>query len=108
MKKNVFITSTGTDIGKTFLTIMLIKRAIKLNLKVNAIKPIISGFDLNNLYETDTGIILKALNSSSTNIDKISPWRFKDPLSPDMAAKNEDRYIQFEDLCTFCKNSINN
>ncbi len=107
MQKNAFITSTGTNIGKTFLTEMLIKRAIKLNHKVNALKPIISGFSINNLKETDSGIILEALNTSSNNIDKISPWRFKDPLSPDIAAKNEGKYIKFEDLCNFCQRNIN-
>ena len=107
MQKNAFITSTGTNIGKTFLTEMLIKRAIKLNYKVNALKPIISGFNINNFDETDSGIILEALNASSHNIDKISPWRFKDPLSPDIAAKNEGKYIKFEDLYNFCQSNIN-
>ena len=108
MKKNAFITSTGTDIGKTFLTEMMIKRSIKLNHKVNALKPIISGFDIDNFKETDTGIILEALNSSLHEIDKISPWRFKEPLSPDIAAIKEDKYIKFEDLCSFCQSNIEN
>ena len=49
--KKAFITSTGTNIGKTFLTAMLIKRAITFNHKVNALKPIISGFNINDLNE---------------------------------------------------------
>ena len=51
MQKYAFITSTGTNIGKTFLTTMLIKRAIKLNHRVNALKPIISGFNINDLND---------------------------------------------------------
>ena len=108
MQKYAFITSTGTNIGKTFLTAMLIKRAITLNHKVNALKPIISGFNINDLNETDTGIILDALKGSINDIDKISPWRFSDPLSPDMAAKNEEKIINFTDLVNFCINNINN
>ena len=107
MKKNAFITSTGTNIGKTFLTKMLINRSIELNYKVSAIKPIISGFDKNNFNETDTGIIINALNTPKIDIDKISPWRFKEPLSPDLAAKNEGKYINFEELLYFCEQSIN-
>ena len=107
MKKKAFITSTGTNIGKTFLTKMLINRSIELNYKVSAIKPIISGFNKNNFEETDTGIIINALNTSKIDIDKISPWRFKEPLSPDLAAKNEGKYINFEELLYFCKQSIN-
>ena len=107
MKKNAFITSTGTNIGKTFLTKMLINRSIELNYKVSAIKPIISGFNNNNFEETDTGIIINALNTPKIDIDKISPWRFKEPISPDLAAKNEGKYINFEELIHFCKQSIN-
>ena len=107
MKKKAFITSTGTNIGKTFLTKMLINRSIELNYKVSAIKPIISGFNKNNFNETDTGIIVNALNTPKIDIDKISPWRFKEPLSPDLAAKNEGKYINFEELLYFCKQSIN-
>ena len=107
MKKNAFITSTGTNIGKTFLTKMLINRSIELNYKVSAIKPIISGFNKNNFNETDTGIIINALNTPKIDIDKISPWRFKEPLSPDLAAKNEGKYIKFEELLYFCEQSIN-
>ena len=83
MLKPIFITSTGTNIGKTYLTNLLIKRALKLNYKINAIKPIISGFNMANLEETDSGIILKALSMDKYRIDEISPWRFKDSLSPD-------------------------
>ena len=108
MQKYAFITSTGTNIGKTFLTAMLIKRAITFNHKVNALKPIISGFNINDLNVTDTGIILDSLKGSINDIDKISPWRFRDPLSPDMAAKNEEKTINFTDLVNFCINNINN
>ena len=105
--KKAFITSTGTNIGKTFLTKMLINRSIELNYKVSAIKPIISGFNKNNFEETDTGIIINALNAPKIDIDKISPWRFKEPLSPYLAAKNEGKYINFEELIHFCEQSIN-
>ena len=33
--------------------------------------------------------------------------RFKEPLSPDLAAKNEGKYINFEELLYFCEQSIN-
>ena len=63
MLKPIFITSTGTNIGKTYLSKLIIKKAQKLNLKVNAIKPIISGFNMDNFDTTDTGIILKELRT---------------------------------------------
>ena len=106
MLKPIFITSTGTNIGKTYLTNLLIKRALKLNYKINAIKPIISGFNMANLEETDSGIILKALSIDKSRIDEISPWRFKDPLSPDMAAKLAKKEINFKEIINYCNSYI--
>ena len=106
MLKPIFITSTGTNIGKTYLTNLLIKRALKLNYKINAIKPIISGFNIAKLEETDSGIILKALSMDKRRIDEISPWRFKDPLSPDMAAKLAKKEINFKEIINYCNSYI--
>ena len=106
MLKPIFITSTGTNIGKTYLTNLLIKRALKLNYKINAIKPIISGFSMANLEKTDSGIILKALSMNKYRIDEISPWRFKDSLSPDMAAKLAKKEIKFKEVINFCHSRI--
>ena len=106
MIKPIFITSTGTNIGKTYLTNLLIKRAMMLNYRIKAIKPIISGFNINNLDESDSGIILKALGKNKSYLDKISPWRFETPLSPDMAANIAKRKINFKELINFCNSHI--
>ena len=105
--KPIFITSTGTNIGKTYLTNLLIRRAKNLNYKIKAIKPIISGFNINNLDESDSGIILKALGMNKSHIDEISPWRFEAPLSPDIAANLEKKEINFKELIRFCNGHIN-
>jgi len=106
MIKPIFITSTGTNIGKTHLTKLIINRCKELNLYIDAIKPIISGYDNKNIYNTDTGIILKSLKKNNKDINKISPWRFKAPLSPDIAAKLSNQEIDFNDVKEFCKNRI--
>lgn len=105
MKKSYFITATGTDIGKTFLTENLCT-ALKEK-DVFAIKPVISGFNMDE--ESDTKRILRSLGMefSESNIDKISPYRFKLPLSPDMAARSENKEINFAELISFCHDYIN-
>ena len=44
-----FITATGTDIGKTYITCLLIKTAAKMGISVRGVKPVISGFDENKI-----------------------------------------------------------
>jgi dethiobiotin synthetase len=100
MRQRYFITATGTDIGKTFITAALARQAKALGKSVAAYKPVISGFDPDRPEESDTGILLQALGLPSTpeNIEKISPWRFREPLAPTMAAKLENRTLDFEAL----------
>ena len=86
--RTFFISSTGTEIGKTIVTTILLRQIRMANKSVEAIKPIITGFDENNFYKTDTAMILNELGREVTkdNIDQISPWRFKDPISPNLDA----------------------
>jgi len=99
----VFITSTGTGIGKTFLTAGLVRYFQENSQSVEAYKPVISGFDPSAPEASDTGVILSALGRRATEdeIDRISPWRFAAPLSPNMAAHKEGRTIDFQALVTY-------
>jgi len=104
----VFVTATGTDVGKTFVTAGLIRELRKQGRSVQALKPVISGFDQNAVGASDTGAILDALGREPTPdaIARVSPWRFAAPLSPDMAARRENRSVEFDGLLGFCRNRI--
>ncbi len=39
-------------------------------------------------------------------LDRVSPWRFAAPLSPDMAAAREGKAIDFEALVRVCREGI--
>lgn len=100
-----FVTSTGTGVGKTFLTAALVEYFRGLGKTVEAYKPVISGFDAAAAEESDTGVLLSALGRrvTSEEIARISPWRFAAPLSPHMAARREGRTIDFSALITYSK-----
>ncbi len=102
-----FITATGTDIGKTFTLEKICQKLIKDGNKVEAIKPIISGFNDND-QNSDSAKILKILGLDLTknNLDKISPYRFSAPLSPNIAAALENKNIDFSELVKFCQDKI--
>ena len=101
----VFVTSSGTDIGKTFVTLRLLAELKAAGRSARALKPIASGFDAAQLERSDTGLLLRAqgLAPSAVNIDAVSPWRFAAPLSPDMAAARERRSIPFDELLAVCR-----
>lgn len=100
-----FITSTGTDLGKTFLTRGLIRHMRARGRAVTAIKPVLSGFDPREAAGSDPGLLLAALGRPVT-IDEIallSPWRFAAPLSPHIAARLEGRHVALPAVVEFCR-----
>ena len=100
----LFITSTGTDIGKTFVTAALVHHARMAGRSVRAIKPVVSGFSNEIMAASDTAVLLDAMGAplDEAGIAACSPWRFTAPLSPDMAAAREGASIDFEALCSWC------
>jgi dethiobiotin synthetase len=104
----VFVTGTGTDVGKTFVTAALIRHLRAGGKTVDARKPVVSGFDPQNAANSDPGILLDALGRPITagEIDRIAPWRFAAPLSPDLAAKQESRSIDFRSVLQFSDSAV--
>jgi dethiobiotin synthetase len=101
----VFITSSGTGIGKTFVTLRLIAELEARGRSVRALKPVASGFDAAQPEGSDTALLLRAqgLDLTAESLDAASPWRFAAPLSPDMAARAERRSIPFAALVAHCR-----
>ena len=103
-----FVTSTGTGLGKTYLTCGLIEALRRRDVAIDAVKPVISGFAEDDVSESDTGLILRALGLpiDAPRIAEISPWRFRAALSPDMAAAREGKSVVLHDLVDFCRSAI--
>ena len=78
--------------------------------KARALKPVITGWDDDPaaIADSDTGQLLVAqgLAPTAENIDACSPFRFKAPLAPDMAAAREGLALDYERLIAFCRDSI--
>ena len=103
-----FITGTGTDIGKTWLACALLRHWRAEGRQVAAFKPVLSGFDAAAPLASDAGALLAALGreASTAELDAIAPWRFVAPLSPDMAAAREGRFIDFGELGAFTRRCV--
>jgi dethiobiotin synthetase len=104
----IFITATGTDVGKTFVAASLVGHFRQMGRQVEAIKPVVSGFDPAQAAASDPGVLLKALGLpvSAPEIERISPWRFRAPLSPDLAARREGRSIDVDKVIAYCQSAI--
>jgi dethiobiotin synthetase len=105
-KSAYFVTATGTDIGKTYVTAGLLRLLREEG--ASAIKPVASGFTMETAASSDPGVLLDAMGEPVTEeaLARISPWRFAAPLSPDLAAAREGRVIDYGALLEFSRSSV--
>ncbi|MGC6494144.1 MAG: dethiobiotin synthase [Myxococcota bacterium] len=100
----VFVTGSGTDIGKTWVTCRWVEALRQQGASVTALKPVMSGLEGVPLEETDVGRLLQAMGRevSPSGVEAICPWRFGPPISPDMAAARAGTPLALEALAAFC------
>ncbi|MBW4036741.1 MAG: dethiobiotin synthase [Proteobacteria bacterium] len=103
-----FITGTGTDIGKTHIAAAMLRHWRGQGIKAWALKPVASGYQPARSAASDAGTLLAAMGQMTSDavVAKICPWRFPDPLSPDMAAARAGKTIPFDALLAFCRTEM--
>lgn len=104
----IFVTGTGTDVGKTHILSALLEAHRAAGGKARIMKPVISGFDPAQLNATDTIRLMRANGDELTGegVQSVSPWRFKAALSPDMAAFKEGRDLMIDSVVNWCLDRI--
>jgi dethiobiotin synthetase len=104
----IFITATGTNVGKTQVVASLIRHLREVGRTVEAVKPIVSGYDSARAATSDPSTLIAALGLpfSPESIDRVSPWRFQAAVSPDIAAQYEGRIIDVDGVVAFCQSAI--
>jgi dethiobiotin synthetase len=108
LKQGFFVTATGTDIGKTYVSAGLLRHWHQAGKRVAALKPVLSGFDRGQAATSDAGELLRAMGLpvDDAHLDRLAPWRFAAPLSPDMAALREGKTIDPEAVAAFCQRQL--
>jgi dethiobiotin synthetase len=101
----VFVTATGTEVGKTVVVRGLIKALRAEGRAVEALKPVVSGYDPHEAAGSDPGLLLAALGEPVTpeGVARISPFRFTEPVSPHLAARREGKKIDFNAVVELCR-----
>lgn len=89
-----FVTSTGTEIGKTFVSCLLLRSLRNQYDSIGYWKPVASGCE-----ETEYGYRspdeVEVLDRTELSPEEVhATYRFDAPLSPDKAAEREERFIQ--------------
>lgn len=99
MTKGLFVTATGTDVGKTFISALLVKKMRELGLNCGYYKPALSGAEFKDgeLIPGDCEYVLKSAGMASNPTDCAS-YIFKTAVSPHLAAEIEGQEIKKEKI----------
>jgi dethiobiotin synthetase len=94
MARGVFITGTGTGVGKTYVAALIAKALRESALHVGVYKPVASGCELQNgeLFSPDAISLWNAAGRPRT-LEEVCPQRFAAPLAPHLAARAEGRRV---------------
>ena len=95
MSKSIFITGTGTDVGKTYVSGLIVKKLRGLGINAGYYKPALSGAEYLN-EKLVPGDCLYVSERAGLDIDpaKLTSYMFKTPVSPHLAAAIEGRRIE--------------
>jgi len=88
--RGVFVTGTGTEVGKTVAAAVIARTLVSGGEKVSVYKPALSGLDEGG--EPDHEVLRRASGSEQSD-DEIAPYRFGPAVSPHLAAAMEKREI---------------
>ena len=108
MSKGYFVTATGTDVGKTFVTALLVKKWRDSGIDAGYYKAALSGAELRDgkWVAGDADYVKRIANLSDTQEQLVS-YVYKEAVSPHLAARKEGNPVElakvkadFDAACT--------
>jgi dethiobiotin synthetase len=93
--RGLFVTGTDTDVGKTYVTSLIVRELQKDGIAVGVYKPVCTGADIRPNGEPtwrDVNALCRAIGGTDRH-DRICPQRFRAPVAPPVAAGLEDRQV---------------
>lgn len=91
MHKGIFVTGTGTDIGKTFVTALLVRKLHDAGCAAAYFKAAVSGNerDENGRLIPGDAAYVKRISGISQSLDTMCPYIYETAVSPHLASRIE-------------------
>jgi len=91
----VFVTGTGTEVGKTVVAAVIARTLAATGKRVAVFKPAVTGLEEGG--ESDHALLRRASESGQSD-EEIAPYRYGPPASPHLAAAQAGETIESEQL----------
>ena len=98
MSKNIFITGTGTDVGKTYVTGLILKKLNESGRNAAYFKAAMSGNERSadgSLIPGDA-LFVKTVSGISQPLDEMCPYIYETAVSPHLASKIEGNPVELK------------
>lgn len=97
MSKGYFVTATGTDVGKTFVTALLVKKWRDSGIDAGYYKAALSGAELREgkWIAGDADYVKRIAHLPDTQEQLVS-YVYKEAISPHLAARKEGNAVEME------------
>ncbi|MEG2935334.1 MAG: dethiobiotin synthase [Clostridium sp.] len=107
MSRGIFITATGTDVGKTYISGQMLKKIRSLGTNAGYYKAALSGAEINEaggeLIAGDAHYVYKT-SEIEGNPNEAVTYILKEPASPHLSAKLENVNISMKDISKHYEN----
>lgn len=99
LTKGIFITATGTDVGKTYISALIVKTMRENRLNCGYYKPALSGVEEHDgeIIPGDCAYVLNKAGIAANASDYVS-YIFKPAVSPHLAAQIENNPIKLNKI----------
>lgn len=99
MSKGIFITATGTDVGKTYISALIVKKLREAGLNCGYYKPALSGAEEVNgkIIPGDCNYVFKESGIEKNPAEYVS-YIFKPAVSPHLASQIEHNPIKLDKI----------
>ena len=98
MSKGLFITGTGTDVGKTYVTGLIVKKLHKAGKKAAYYKAAMSGNEKDEQGRLIPGdaVAVKKISNIEQDTDSMCPYVYENAVSPHLASRIEGNPVVME------------
>lgn len=98
MSKKIFIVGTGTDVGKTYITGLIIKKLKENGKNPGYYKAAMSGNIRDKMGKVELGdaLTVKRISGISQDVEETCPYGYEIAVSPHLAGKIENKPLEME------------
>ncbi len=95
----LFVTGTDTEIGKTFVSSLLIKILAEEGLRVTGMKPVASGANkVAGVLKNDDALFLMQASNVDADYKSVNPYLFEPAVAPHIAAEQAGVEINLDKI----------